>query len=224
VGVTTANRRIPTLAQCVERVVHAGWLSPRLFVDGYTPIPEQCQHLPVTIRDAAVGAWPNYYLSLVELVMRNPIADAYLLIQDDAVMCRDSTLRAYLESALWPNGRPGIASLYCSSAYTGSRPGWYRQRRVWRWGALAFVFSRRAAHRFLRNRYVISHRRLPEPNGCANIDGVVGRWSNRWRVPLYYPTPSLVQHIGEASTLWRRARAEGTRQADWFAVDSSNLR
>ena len=73
--------------------------------------------------------------------MRDPLADAYLMIQDDALVCDCRELRIYLESVLWPGSREGLASLFCSQAYTRSRPGWYRFRRVWKWGAQAFVFS-----------------------------------------------------------------------------------
>lgn len=223
VGITTARRSESTLARCVDSVVHAGWSSPRLFIDGRVALPESCRSLPVTTRDTAVGAWPNYYLGLAELILRDPMADAYLLLQDDALLCPCSTLRPYLESVLWPANRDGVASLYCSRAYTRSRPGWYRYRRVWKWGALAFVFSRRAAQQFLYSRYVIKHRWRLGSYGRANVDGVIGRWARRDRIPLYYPTPSLVQHIGETSTIWPTANANRERQASWFALDADEL-
>ncbi len=221
VGITTSPRRRPTLDQCIDSVRHAGWNAPRLFVDGRLDLPSNGTSLPRTIRDIPVGAWPNYFLSLAELMMHDPDADAFLLLQDDALICPYSGLREYLETALWPSGRAGIASLYCSGAYTQPKRGWYRYRGRWQWGGLAFVFSRRAAQRFLRDRYVFMHRWRPA--GQANIDGVIGRWAYRRRVPLYYPTPSLVQHIGETSTVWRSSRADRDRQADWFAAGADDL-
>lgn len=221
VGITTSPRRQPTLGECIESVRHSGWSSPRLFVDGRFDLPSNGTSLPTTTRDIPVGAWPNYFLSLAELIMRDPAADAFLVLQDDALICRYSGLREYLETVLWPNGRAGIASLYCSGAYTQPKRGWYRYRGRWQWGGLAFLFSRPAAQRFLRDRYVIMHRW--RSTGRVNIDGVIGRWAHRRRIPLYFPTPSLVQHIGETSTVWRGSQADHDRQADWFAAGVDDL-
>ena len=33
------------------------------------------------------------------------------------------------------------------------------------------------------------------------VDDVIGMWAERSDVPIWYPTPSLVQHIGETSTI-----------------------
>lgn len=76
VGVTTAPRIQPTLELCLDSLVRAGWGVPRLFVDSQTEIPARYSHLPVTLREPRVGAWPNYYLALAELLMREPDADA----------------------------------------------------------------------------------------------------------------------------------------------------
>lgn len=223
VGITTSPRREPTLARCLASLLHAGWQSPRLFVDGPLALPESCRKLPVTQRDHPAGAWPNFYLSLSELAMRDPAADAYLMVQDDTLMCECPELRSYLERVLWPGVSDGVASLYCSRAYTQSRPGWYRFRGTWRWGANAFIFSRRAAQQFLADRYVVKHRWRIGRGGRLNVDGVIGRWCHRQRIPLYYPTPSLAQHIGESSTLWKNGQAAGDRQADWFASGAGDL-
>ncbi|MCX7407945.1 MAG: hypothetical protein NTZ32_07665 [Planctomycetales bacterium] len=38
-------------------------------------------------------------------------------------------------------------------------------------------------------------------------------------VPIWFPTPGLVQHIGHASSLWDESPAEGSRRADRFSGD-----
>jgi hypothetical protein len=95
VGVTTAPRAVPTLTDCLASLAKAGWDRPRLFVDGDVAIPPDFAHLPRTDRRPQIGAWPNYYLALAELLMREPEADAYLLVQDDALFA-NLDLRAYL--------------------------------------------------------------------------------------------------------------------------------
>jgi hypothetical protein len=85
VGVTTAPRPLPTLAECLTSLRSAGWAGPRLFVDGAVDVTEPFQGLPRTDRAPRLGAWPSYYLALGELLMRDPAADAFLLVQDDVV-------------------------------------------------------------------------------------------------------------------------------------------
>jgi hypothetical protein len=216
-AVTTAPRGVPTLKECLDSLTHAGWERPRLFVDGEVDIPAAYRDLPRTHRDPCIGAWPNYYLALVELLMREPSADAYLLVQDDGLFVQSPELRRYLERVLWPGDLPGIASLYCSRAYVQPRRGWHLFHGAWVWSALAFVFSRDAAKRFVADRDVVEHRWNRGAERLADIDWLIGQWAVRAGVPVYFPTPSLVQHIGHVSSLWSDTRAFGNRRATWFA-------
>ncbi len=207
---------MPTLADCLASLAKAGWDRPRLFVDGDVTVPAAAAHLPRTDRRPQIGAWPNYYLALGELLMRDPEADAYMIVQDDSLFA-DFDVRDYLERVLWPGRRPGIASLFCSRAYTRPEPGWRAFEGVWIWCALAFVFPRDAAQRFLADRDVVLHRWSKTRHNLAEIDWRVGQWAADHGVPVYYPTPSLVQHIGEVSSLWKGLRLQGDRRATWFA-------
>jgi hypothetical protein len=223
VGVTTTARDVETLPLCLQSIMTAGWTEPRVFVDGEMDMPSGFARLPTTLRLPRMGAWPSYYLALAELVMRSPDADADLLVQDDAVCVPYPGLREYLESVLWPRRKYGIASLYCSRAYTQASRGWYLFSGSWRWGALAFVFSRPAAQRFLGDSYTVLHRWAKSTGGKAAIDITIGDWAKRCRVPVYFPTPSLVQHIGEVSSIWKTGRAFGDRRASWFAAAQADL-
>ena len=75
VGVITAPRRSATLDTCLDSLVRAGWERPRLFVDTATTIATRHGGLPLTLREPRIGAFPNYYLALAEMVMRDPEAD-----------------------------------------------------------------------------------------------------------------------------------------------------
>jgi hypothetical protein len=219
VGVTTAPRRQPTLAWCLDSLARAGWDRPRLFMDSAVAVPERHRGLPVSLRDSRLGAWPNYYLAVAELLMRDPHADAYLLVQDDVVFYDRQDLRAYLERSLWPAEPVGAVSLFCSRAYTRPRPGWHRRRGRWVWGAQAFAFPRTSAKRLVADPYVLEHRWGSRHGGLAYIDVLLGEWAARHGLPIYYPSPSLAQHVGDTSTLWPDSRADGGRSADQFAGD-----
>lgn len=214
VGITTAPRRVSSLDASLEAIVNAGWTRPRIFVDGDVRIPHQWSDLPVSCRTPKVGAWPSYYLALTEMFMRDPSADAYALFQDDIELLRRTDLRAYLERVLWPGENPGILSLYCSSEYTRKDPGWHRFPENWIWGATAFVFSPDAVRGILSSAAVLDHRLEGAGDGLKGIDVAVGQWAEKTNTPIWFPTPSLVQHTGQVSTLWETARAVACRRAN----------
>lgn len=219
VGVTTAPRRAPTLERCLDHLTRAGWNAPHLFMDGTVRVPERFGHLPGTLRSPAVGAWPNHYLALFELTMRQPDADAFLIMQDDALIYDGENVREYLEEALWPAGRAPVVSLYCPGVYNASRYGWHRFRKSWVWGAQAFLFSPEVAKRYLRDRLICQHRWRSAQGGLTQIDVLLGWWT-WWRwVPIWFPTPSLVRHVGNVSTLWVDNRTVGKRAASLFVSD-----
>ena len=213
VGVTTAPRRRPTLDACLGNLTRAGWDSPHLFMDSAVRVSGRFGHLPGTLRGPAAGAWPNHYLALLELSLRHPDADAFLLLQDDALIYDGENVREYLEQALWPGGRLPIVSLYCPAPYTAKRYGWHRYRRSWVWGAQALVFPRATLHAYLRDRFICQHRWRGRTAGLKQIDVLLGWWARRRGTPFWYPTPSLVQHIGETSTLWPDCPLAGPRTA-----------
>jgi len=216
VGVTTAPRRQATLEKCLQSLISSGWEQPHLFVDSPVTIPNRFLDLPITYRSEKTGAWPNYYLALVELLMKSPAADAYMIVQDDSFFAHQYNIREYLDDVLWPGKSPGVVSLYCSQADTNSHPGWFIKRGRWRWGALSFVFSRDLAKAFVADPMVLNHRWDRNGYGEMGVDVLIGRWSRRRRLKIWFPTPSLVQHIGESSVLWSTGRAQGSRRADWF--------
>jgi hypothetical protein len=216
VGVTTSPRRRPTLERCLDHLTRAGWEAPHLFMDGPVRVPERFGHLPGTLREPAAGAWPNHYLALFELTLRQPSADAYLILQDDALIYDGENVRAYLERTFWFGGAAQVVSLYCAEPYTAAKFGWHRFRKAWVWGALAFAFSRDAAQRYLRDGRVCRHRWRSPDGGLVQIDVLIGWWAKRRRIPVWFPTPSLVQHIGETSTLCDFCVADGPRAAGLF--------
>lgn len=212
VGVTTAPRRESTLEMCLDSLCRAGWEDVDLFVDTPITLAAHYQHLPVTLHEERIGAWPNYFLALWQLYAQSPGADAILLVQDDSIFYDRENLRQYLEETLWLTDPPGVVSLFCSAADTRDEPGWYVHQGAWTRGAQAFVFPKERVLQFLTDNVVVMHRRKGDA-GLVGIDLVIGEWADRVGVPTIFPSPSLVQHIGDTSTLWNHARAVGARRA-----------
>lgn len=202
VGVTTAPRRRSRLDECLHSLAGAGWPRPHLFVDGSVTISSEWSFLPRTSRDEQVGAWPNYYLSLLELLMREPLADAFLLVQDDALFYDRDNIRQYLEQILWPGEVSGIVSLYCAAPDTQKQAGWFKYPGRWRFGAVALIFPREIAQRLVISPSVFHHRWTDGVRGQVGIPDVIAEWAAATSTPFYYPTPSLTQHIGETSAIW----------------------
>jgi Glycosyltransferase sugar-binding region containing DXD motif/Galactosyltransferase len=220
VGVVSAPRRQPTLEITLDSLARAGWDTPHLFLDGTVRVPGRFAHLPGVLREPRVGCWPNYHLALAELLMRRPDVDAYLLAEDDVRFFDAEVLREYLEQMLWPDRRSCLVSLYCSSACSAPDPGWRPWPQRWTWGSLAFVFPRHLAQEFVLDRAVCEHRWgrwSEEGGGLTGTDLVIGWWALRKRVPIWYPNPSLVQHLGETSTLGLNLRATGDRREGRWA-------
>ena len=153
--------------------------------------------------------------------MREPLADAYMLVQDDALFYDGENTRAYLEAALWPGSKPGIVSLYSAIPDPRLVDGWSRCAGGWRCGAVALVFPRQIAIELLLSESVLSHRWSNYEGGLAGIPDVIENWATNRAILLYFPTPSLVQHIGAASTIWRGSyELSPSRKAACFAGDA----
>ncbi|MCG6154357.1 hypothetical protein [Rubinisphaera margarita] len=218
VGMTTAPRRVLTLEASVRSVFLAGWHDVRLFAEPGTKLPADFVSLGRSDRDEKLGAFSNWYLALSELYLRTPHADAFMVLQDDVVLARG--LREYLDNQLWPDPKVGVVSLYCPSHVTlavGCGFGITNEGWGW-WGALALVFSNPGIRAFLSDIEVLNHRHHGPDDGSRNIDSVVGAWSRRSGLPFYVHCPSLVSHIGGASTIWGDVTNTGRRRESAFNV------
>lgn len=223
VGITTAPRRVSTLERCLQSVGDAGWNEVRLFAEPGVELSHLQLRSSVTWRDQTLGAFPNWYLGLSELVMRHPAADAFFMIQDDAVF--SVGLRAYLEQILWPTPTVGVISVYCPSHYSRNQaPGLHSFDLGARaWGALGYVFPNDAVRCLLSSPQWVEHRQFGPAAGLRNIDTVVGLWCQQSGKDYFVHVPSLAQHIGGTSTLYPEAVAAGRRCASDFVPDAAML-
>jgi len=219
VGVTTAPRTVVTLGRTLRSLAEAGWTDAFVFAepDSSTEgVRASHQWIP---RGVTLGAFPNWYLSLTELVLREPHADSYFLCQDDVVF--RSGLREYLEQILWPGPSPQVLSVYCAAVHDrGERPGFQRLDEGWQTcGALSLIFPNSVARALLCDTMFLLHRRNGPLNGMTSIDSVVGLWCQNSGITYYVHSPSLAQHTGEWSTLWGRLAASPRRSASSFGAE-----
>jgi hypothetical protein len=215
VGVTTAPRTNSTLMRCLASLRTAGWEEVRLFAEAGSQIPSNVSDIPVTWRESIVGAWPNFYLALAELYLREPRADAYFMVQDDTVFCRN--LRGFLEASLWPAEKLGLLSVFCSAACTQAGTGFLSvDGTQGLFGAQAYIFPNASLRLLLSHPETIAHRLRGETDGMAMIDVVVGEWATKLKLPVLCHNPSLADHIGDTSTIWPGAQLTGRRAARDF--------
>lgn len=227
VGVTTAPRRQATLDDCLDSLQQAGWDEFSLFVDGDVDLSDVAESVHRTVRRPAAGAWPNYHLSLLEMLLRFPNADAYMIVQDDTIF-PNAPVREYLERTLWSTDSDGfigeqVASLYCCGQDQDVVDGWAPFEERWKYGAVAIVFSPEAANAFVHSTEAIAHGFDSDDRRLAGIDDVIGRWLVSRGLHMLRPTPSLVEHIGHVSTLWQTARAVGVRAAGRSLLNPQSL-
>jgi hypothetical protein len=224
VGMTTARRSPSTVERTLESLAMAGWREVRVFAEAGADVPVR-EGVSLTRRDGVLGAWRNWFLSLAELYLRAPQADAYLMVQDDVVFCRG--VRELLEKLLWPSQRVGVVSVYSAQGSGVHRPGFYREQPVGGFlGALTYIFPPAGVRSLLRDPAALAHHLRPGATGTWGIDVVVGEWSRRRGMPAFFHRPSLAQHIGDTSTVWGAAANGGRRRADDFpgeTFDASRL-
>ena len=223
VGLTTAPRKASTLHSTLESLAQAGWPDPLVFAEPGSD-EEAMKGKRIARREATLGAWPNWYLGLSELVLRDPHADAYLMCQDDAVFC--ANLREYLEATLWPAERTGVVSLHTPKHHSrNTNEGFFAQDVGWgAWGAMAYILPNASARALLRDSRIVNHRNRGPREGLVNVDSVVGSWCQRVGLSYHMHAPSLCEHTGATSTLWKKASLMGRRASADFPGDDFDAR
>lgn len=209
-GIQNANHRFGlTLPRTVKSLQRGGFDSPSFFIDG------ECSDIRMTlvkdydytIRTPNVGVSGNWLLSLCDLYHRNKKADRFVIFQDDVIVYHH--LFNYLNYIPYPER--GYCNLYTYDSNivvlqqnTGSPPsiGFFKSRITSEGiqagkGALALMFNREAVIALLTSRHIWKRQRE------TNIDGGIVQAMNEQGYSEYVHYPSLVDHIGEVSTIRR---------------------
>lgn len=217
VGVTTAPRKEPTLARCLSTLAAAGWPECIVFAEPDSDLRGLPEGTELVTRNRTLGAWPNWLLGLSEMFLRDPRADAYFIVQDDTIFCQQ--IRELLEAVLWPDPATGLVSVYSAAPCCHNEVGFHRVKSEML-GALSVILPNVSVRLLLADFHVVSHRMSPMHDGTKYIDVVVGDWCGRSRRPAYFFSPSLAQHIGDHSTLWKGDSGNRRRSAaDFVGTD-----
>jgi hypothetical protein len=217
-GITTIpERRTTTLPITLKSLVNAGFHDPILFIDDrddggwgleydMVTAPLYLSLRKVYRTDGRIRAFGHWLLSLWELFIRNPHADLYALFQDDIIVSRN--LRLYLDTITYPHR--GYVNLYTMPSNqkiapdNGNKLGFYRSNQNGK-SATALVFDKESIVPLLTSPHLIKKLRSRNHQAWKSIDGgviqafrdasPVGHWHE------YVHNPSLVQHIGDVSSL-----------------------
>lgn len=223
-AVMTSPRRRPTIDDGLRSLAAAGWDRVAVHQDGGNrpTIVADDVDLTATVahRRRRIGAWPSFVAAMCDSMHRSGDADGHLVIQDDGLLTRCPAVRPYLNQCLRRIGPNSIATLYTASVDATGPPRWRRWDRPYLHGAVAILFGRDAASRFVDDigsdpwRFCDpDSRRRRERRG---IDGHVGRWARQRGVPVWSATRSLVWHLGDTSTMWPGSAQVGIRRAGRF--------
>lgn len=208
-GITTVpSRRHNLFPRTLASLRAGGFDKPHLFIDGEPDGSSWGREfgLEVTARGTNVRTAGHWYLSMIELYVRNPHADRFAIFQDDFVTVKN--LRQYLEQAPYPE--KSYLNLYTfprNEHYGRNRPQpesqpWFRTRQTGL-GAVALVFSRLALQTLLSSPRVIE-RPMHPTKGHRSVDGGIV-WAMKERGwSEFCHLPSLVQHTGDESSMGNR--------------------
>jgi len=216
VGVAaTPAARGQRLGRCLDRLAAAGWPDVRLFVEPRIEIPPQYVHLPRTDRAAGLAQHAVWLMGLAELVERQPHADAYFMLFDDTLLCRN--LRPLLEHILWPAERMLFVALDCRPRRQPEGTGLQPIRAVGGSGNLqTVVFPNATVRSYLATAASVDQgsavRRGRRPSSVPSL----ARWAERCDLPIYAHFPPLGRRVVRRSRNRRAARRAEEGRAERF--------
>jgi len=165
--------------------------------------------LAVTARWPAIRTHGNWVLALLEMTVRDPDADRYMIAQDDAVMVMN--LRAYLDAC--PMDGSSYRNLYTypdneevARVIAMVDRGWFPTNQLGK-GAVALVFDRLTAIKLVTSLHMAERPAHPA-KGSRSIDGGIVTAMTKAGVIEECHIPSLVQHVGDISTMGNRAHPQ----------------
>jgi hypothetical protein len=152
------------------------------------------------------GDWSNWLCGLFSLIAIRPKTDYFLMLEDDVSLCKN--LEYYLEGLIPQIGKFAALSIYTPRRYARNYGRYVHNEchGIQTWGSQALVFGRHEAVRFLSSPEVLLHRSYGDNYQGRDIsnarkDAIIGLWADRENLPLYFHSPSLVQHTGLISSL-----------------------
>lgn len=209
-GITTVPTRIVkgTFRLSIDSLRAAGFDKPRIFVDGDTNqgwLNGQYR-LEYTIHEPPFKAYANWLLAILELYLREPRADRYVVFQDDIMVVKN--LRQFLDASEYPKkGYWNLITYPCNIDRSPSKDyrGWYKSDQMGR-GGQGLVFTREALAVLFSHKLILDHPH--EHNGPRSIDGAVSRIFRDRGWVEYVHAPGLLGHREGPSIIGVRTQPE----------------
>lgn len=211
-AVTTVPSRSSSLSETLDAIASAGFDAVELFVDS-TEVIQNANLLEYNITYRRnIRTYSHWYLTLVEMYMRDPYCQWYAIFQDDLIAVKN--LRSYIEQSTANLPTRHYLNLFTfmeNEAIAETAKGWVpaycdkHGRQLGR-GAVGLVLPHRAVLELLSSRHMVE-RRLDSVRGHRSLDGAVVEAMNAAGFKEYIHCPSLLQHTGQVSSMgnpWNR--------------------
>lgn len=197
VGITTSPRKYPTITKTIKALEGAGWNEGTIFAEP-GEYGHNNQNWPYVYRHKNAGIFGNWMLGLYELFIRNIDADAFFMIQDDIVISPNT--REYLENALWFSDEPHLVSLFGPNAIDKDENNGWRSTTEYHGGPNSIIMSHETVQEVLSSLTPLRYYGVQKLKNSSFDDlGIFALMhENNWNV--YYPKPSIGDHIGHQST------------------------
>lgn len=187
------------MSNTIESIRAAGWDEITVYGEPGLETAERA-----VIRPHQYGCWVNWVCALFDMYQTGVGSEMFVIFEDDIQMCRN--VRAYLDELLPSLGRFGTVSLYTPShmkKHAGGLNCVHDESdmggRVW--GTQGIVFTEESLGLFLSHRETVAYRRESLGVENKNRDSAIGMWAKSSGKKVYYHTPSLMQHVGVASSV-----------------------
>lgn len=201
VGITTSARKHPTIVKTIKALEHAGWDTGMIFAEPGSYI--DCgSNWDYVYRSKQTGIFGNWILGLYELFIRNINADAFFMTQDDIVMSPNS--RKYLEDALWFTDQPHLVSLFGPNAIDQDPSVGWRETSIYNGGPNAIIMSHETVQEILSSLTPLRYYGVQHQKKVSFDDLGIFKLMSEKNWSVFYPKPSIGDHIGHQSTHCRQ--------------------
>lgn len=229
VFMTASPRDYRTHQRCIESVFRSGFdevlvcCEPGTVMFGLS--------VPTLHHSSRQGQYRNFMCALRCGI--DSEADRFITCEDDIVFCR--RVAKLIDSLAWPGDNCGLVQLYSSAGYThegsafrfnypeGRRSMLVLQHAVDMLGACALLWKREAAiavsdyarrHGWRGSSYLEASQVIREVDK-KDADTFVGETLTKLKYTIWIHNPSLVDHIGEVSTLGHESDTPRRRALNW---------
>lgn len=231
-------RQPQTLATTLDSIFLAGWVRVHVFANPGVEEFQAQSGTTVARHDNAARLWPypNFLNAVRQLLLIDPEADAYGVIQDDVSLARG--LRSWVDDTFWPllsnpklGNRFGVVSLFTPEklhqppSMLGGQHGWHimPDTEVQAWGAQAYLFSSASLRIFLSSKFVTTD--------LTQVDRLVLSWCRQDGYDYWMHSPSVSQHAAADQSSFGNFPSEEVKQhclpyrkAKYFVDDVIELR